>query len=314
MRDALARTLYEIARHDPRVVVLVADISPAGAMEDFRREFPDRFINVGVAEQAMVGLAAGLAQRGYRPFCYTIATFALFRTYEFIRCDLAYQNLPVTVVGMGAGLSYSTLGGTHQATEDVAVAMACPNLTVLAPCDPAETAACVIWCASRDAGGPVYLRIGKAGEPDFELLAAPWEFGRMRWLRRDSSARGSCFVTYGPIVREVVEAAMRYIILTGEPTSVVVASTLTDISMDDEAALFGYERVFVVEEASGAPLARLIRAAVDARGPSEVNCPAAEVLSICLPSDFVHFYGTRAELLDHVGLTAEKIVAQIRQS
>lgn len=291
MRDALARTLYELARGDERIIVLVADISPAGAMEVFRREFPSRFINVGVAEQAMVGLAAGLAQRGYKPFCYTIATFALFRPYEFIRCDLAYQNLPVTVIGMGAGLSYPTLGGTHQAVEDVAVAMAMPNLTVLAPCDPRETAECARWCAETagDGGrGPVYMRIGKAGEPDLPE-------------RKPVSRRGAIktlVLSYGPIAAEALRVAE---VIDARMATVCRLAPASELGWCEEL-VSRCDRVIVVEEASGAPLATALRA----------SCSAlTEILSFALPREFPHGHGTRQELLSMAGLTAEQIIASL---
>ncbi|MBZ0172696.1 MAG: hypothetical protein K8E66_09980, partial [Phycisphaerales bacterium] len=269
----------------------------AGAMDDFRREFPNRFYNIGIAEQAMTGIAAGLAQRGFKVLIYTIATFALFRNYEFIRCDLAYQNLPVTIVGMGAGLAYPTLGGTHQAIEDVAVAMACPNLTVLVPCDPAETAACVRWCAARESGGPVYMRIGKAGEPDLTKVLSPWEFGRMRWWRYSSTA-DLALLSYGPITAavHVVADALegRGLVANG-----ACVPTLSEFHEEDLQRLRG-TRVVTIEEASGAPLASALRSILGVR-----------VESFCLPRDFPHAYGTRAELLDTAGLSVEKIAAAL---
>src|SRR3990167_2010280 len=126
MRNQFAETFYEIAKKDPRLMMLVADISAAGSMIEFRKNFPHRFVNTGVAEQIMIGMAAGMSMQGLRPFVYTIATFALFRCFEFVRVDLAYQNLPVTVVGVGAGVAYSNLGSTHHAMEDVAIASAVP--------------------------------------------------------------------------------------------------------------------------------------------------------------------------------------------
>src|ERR671925_562252 len=122
MRNAFAQTLYQIAKENPNVFVVAADISPVGSMGAFREEFPDHFINVGVAEQSMIGICAGLALRGCIPFAYTIATFSIYRPFEMVRDDLCYQNLPVTVVGMGAGVIYSTLGGTHHTQEDIAIA------------------------------------------------------------------------------------------------------------------------------------------------------------------------------------------------
>lgn len=103
MRNTFANTLYEYAKNDPRIVTVAADISPAASMAKLRDEKPEQFINVGVAEQSMIGICAGLALKGCRPFAYTIATFALYRPFEMVRVDLCYQNLPVTVIGMGGG-------------------------------------------------------------------------------------------------------------------------------------------------------------------------------------------------------------------
>ena len=165
MRNRFADVFYELGKDDPRLAVVVADISPAGSIARFREDFPDRFINTGVAEQVMIGLCAGMALRGMRPFAYTIATFALFRTFEFVRDDLCYQDLAVTVVGIGGGVTYTNLGGTHHAMEDVAIASAMPNMQVIAPCDPAETEAATRFLA-LESMHPTYLRLGKAGEPD----------------------------------------------------------------------------------------------------------------------------------------------------
>ena len=170
MRNKFADVIYEIGKKDKRICAIVADISPAGSIAKFREEYPERFINCGVAEQSMIGIAAGMALRGMRPFCYTIATFSLYRPFEMVRDDLCYQNLPVTIIGMGAGVIYSTLGATHHTMEDIAVASAIPNMTVLAPCDPEEMRLATRWCAT-ESKGPVYMRLGKAGEPDLTKSA-----------------------------------------------------------------------------------------------------------------------------------------------
>jgi len=132
----------------------------------FRKKYPNRFINVGVAEQVMIGVAAGLAMRKKKPFAYTIATFALYRPFEMIRNDLCYQNLPVTIVGMGGGTNYSNLGGTHLTQEDISVARSIPNMNIIAPCDPNELIEAVNYLAFKSTG-PTYLRIGKSGEKNF---------------------------------------------------------------------------------------------------------------------------------------------------
>ena len=175
MRNRFADTFYELGKADPRLCVVVADISPAGSIAKFRSEFPRRFINTGVSEQIMIGMAAGIAQRGLRPFAYTIATFTLYRPFEMVRDDLCYQNLPVTIVGIGGGVTYSTLGATHHAQEDVAIASAIPNLSVIAPCDPAE-----------DRSGDALVR-----EPGTRTgLFAAWQGRRARFHQRAGRALG----------------------------------------------------------------------------------------------------------------------------
>lgn len=295
MRDAFAQAVYEAVDRDRRVAMVVADISPAGAMDQLRQEYPDNFINVGVAEQAMVGMAAGMAMAGMRPICYTIATFALFRPYEFIRCDLAYQGLPVTIVGMGAGISYPTLGGTHQAIEDVAVAMAIPGMTVLCPCDPRETREMVDWCVRRDSGGPVYLRLGKAGEPDLTSGLPPWEFGRVRQLHRTRKGYVMSLVSYGPILSEVLELGRQ---LDWNVYEVPVLSGDDCATIDDLLDHLPHGTV-VVEEASGAPLQKLLRART-------MSQEWLEMKSVCIEG-FPHVNGTRQDLLEHCGLTASRI-------
>ena len=201
MRNKFADTFYELGKADARLCVVVADISPAGSIARFRAEFPRRFINTGVSEQIMIGMAAGMAQRGLRPFAYTIATFTLYRPFEMVRDDLCYQNLPVTIVGIGGGVTYSTLGATHHAQEDVAIASTIPNMSVIAPCDPAETEAATRWCVSQQVG-PVYLRLGKAGEPDFTSKAQQaWEFGKVRQLRTGGDV---AILSYGPIMKRAM--------------------------------------------------------------------------------------------------------------
>src|SRR5262249_9554395 len=162
-----------------------------------------------------------------RPFAYTIATFTFYRPFEFVRDDLCYQNLPVTVVGIGGGVAYSTLGGTHHAQEDVALASAIPNMTVLAPCDPAESPEAARWCAVRERG-PVYVRLGKAGEPDLTAAAAePFAFGRLRYLRRGSDV---CILSYGPILKLAADVAGRFE-ARGESVSLVSAHTLKPLDV-----------------------------------------------------------------------------------
>lgn len=300
MRNTFSEALYEAATQNPDVYIVVADISPAGSMAKFSAEYPDRFINVGVAEQSMIGICAGLALKGCQPFAYTIATFSLYRPFEMVRDDLCYQNLPVTVVGMGAGVIYSTLGGTHHTQEDMAIAGALPNMQIVAPCDPLECTDATRWCATQK-NGPVYLRIGKAGEPILTRDAEPWRFGKLRYLRR---GRDICILTYGVITKMAMKMADR---LQEQGKSVSVVSCHTVKPLDREGiveALQNHEHVIVIEEHAPqgglAPQTKQIAWDVDA---------TCRLDTFTLQDAFLHNYGSHDDLLASHGLEPGRILA-----
>ncbi|OWK46311.1 transketolase family protein [Fimbriiglobus ruber] len=159
MRDAFSNALVTAARTDPRVVLLTGDHGYA-LFDDLRRECPDKYLNCGVAEQNMVGVAAGLAKAGFLPIVYGLSAFVPVRVLEQIKMDVCYEQLPVVFAGDGAGVVYSSLGTSHQSTEDVAALRAVPEMTILSPADAAEMTACMAVALAGD--GPVYLRMGKA--------------------------------------------------------------------------------------------------------------------------------------------------------
>lgn len=163
MRTAFIQELILQARKNPKIFLAVGDLGYS-VVEPFAQEFPDRFLNAGVAEQNMTGVAAGLASEGYHVFTYSIANFATLRCLEQIRNDVCYHNLPVTIVSVGAGMAYGNLGYSHHAVQDLAIMRTLPNITVLSPADPDETRECVEWLSLNP--GPSYFRIGKAGEPN----------------------------------------------------------------------------------------------------------------------------------------------------
>jgi transketolase len=303
MRNRFADTFYELGRADPRLCVVVADISPAGSIAKFRSEFPRRFINTGVSEQIMIGMVAGMAQRGLRPFAYTIATFTLYRPFEMVRDDLCYQNLPVTIVGIGGGVTYSTLGATHHAQEDVAIASTIPNMTVIAPCDPAETEAATRWCATQERG-PVYLRLGKAGEPDFtSKLQQRWEFAKLRELRPGSDV---CILSYGPIVKRAMAVADRFE-TAGKRAAVYSVHTLKPLDRDGLVRIMqGFRHVVVVEEcAPNGSLAMRVRELASIVGAT------CRLDTFTLQDAFIHCYGSHDDILDAHGLATANICARL---
>ncbi len=302
MRNTFSEALYQEATGNPDVYIVVADISPAGSMSKFSTQYPGRFINVGVAEQSMIGICAGLALKGCQPFAYTIATFSLYRPFEMVRDDLCYQNLPVTVVGMGAGVIYSTLGGTHHTMEDIAVAGAVPNMQIVAPCDPAECTEATRWC-TRQKNGPVYLRIGKAGEPDLTKGAEPWVFGKLRYLRRGTDV---CILTYGVITKMAMALADR-LAAQGKSVSVVSAHTVKPLDREGIiAALKGHKHVIVIEEhvPQGGLAPQTKQIAWDIRAECRLD-------TFTLQDRFIHNYGSHDDLLAAHGLSVAKIAQRI---
>lgn len=164
MRNAFIEELTALAATYENIALIVGDLGYS-VIEEFADRFPDRFINAGVAEQNMTGLAAGMASEGYHVFTYSIANFPTFRCAEQIRNDVDHHRLPVTVVAVGGGLSYGALGYSHHAVQDYALMRTMPHMTIAAPGDPLETRACLRWLVANP--GPSYLRLGKAGEPCF---------------------------------------------------------------------------------------------------------------------------------------------------
>lgn len=161
MRTNFINQLIEEARHNDKIFLLVGDLG-YHVIEPFAEEFPDRFLNVGIAEQNMAGIAAGLAMTGYNVYFYSIGNFPTIRCLEQIRNDIAYHQANVKVVSVGAGYAYGSLGATHQATEEIGALRVLPNMVVATPGDPLEARAITKLSASYD--GPMYIRLGKAGE------------------------------------------------------------------------------------------------------------------------------------------------------
>lgn len=172
MRNTFIRCLTKLAERDERVYLITADMG-FSVLEGFREQFPDRLLNVGIAEQNAVSVACGLALSGKIVYVYSIIPFVTMRCFEQVRVDVAYMNTNVRLVGVGAGLSYGPAGATHHATEDIAVMRALPNMTVCCPGDPVETREIVM--GSLEHRGPMYIRLGKNGEPNIhpEDLSIP---------------------------------------------------------------------------------------------------------------------------------------------
>lgn len=203
MRAAFSDTLVRLAKTDPKVLLLTGDHGYA-LFDDFRRDCPAQYINAGIAEQNMVGMAAGLARTGFRPFVYGLSAFIPVRVLEQIKLDIAHDQLPVVLIGDGAGFVYSHLGTSHQSTEDIACTRAIPHLSVYSPADRFEVTACM-ELAYRSKS-PVYLRMGKSDRGDVHAHRPQASLGALLPMQQ-GKAGGVSFIATGSMVRTAMDIA-----------------------------------------------------------------------------------------------------------
>lgn len=203
MRTAYLDTLYELAEKDKRVYALISD-NGAIVYDKYRRDFPEQYLNLGISEANMLGMAAGMASCGKIPFAYTIGAFLAYRAFEFIRNDICLQNQNVKIVGTGAGEVYSALGPTHHTTEDLGGLRSLPNLTLICPASPMEVRKAAL--AAYECNGPVYLRLGTNREPEIYSEDYPFTLGKGVVLRE---GRDITLIGTGSILHDVLDAAVR---------------------------------------------------------------------------------------------------------
>lgn len=270
-------------------------------MEPFQRQFPERFFNVGVAEQNMIGVATGLAEAGFRPYTYSIATFAALRPFEFIRNGPVMHNLPVRIVGMGAGFEYGHAGPTHYGTEDVAVLRTLPGLTVVIPADPAQTATAML--ATSTLPGPVYYSLGKDDRAVLSELDGRFELGRIQILR---GGRDLAIISMGTLTREALAAASE-LDVRGIHSSVAVVSNFNPDPSDDLADLLAnHSQVITVEaQAISGGLAACVGTLIASQG---LRC-RLKSLAVRTPADGTS--GSQQERWRKHGLDRASIVSSV---
>ncbi len=201
-RTAYGKTLVELGEKDKKIVVLDADLSKSTMSSMFEQNYPERFIEMGIAEQNMLSTAAGLAAGGQIPYVSTFAIFITGRAYDQIRQSIAIGKLNVKICGSSAGLSDFGDGATHQSLEDIALMTALPNMTVLTPADATETEQCVI--AAKDIEGPVYIRLSRNDVLDVVEPDQPFELGKLRILKKGTDV---LILAYGTMIERALNAA-----------------------------------------------------------------------------------------------------------
>jgi transketolase len=298
MRKSALDAVYELAKRDKRVVFIGSDLG-AGTMDKFKKEMPDRFFMEGVAEQNIIGMAAGLAMDGFIPYVNTIATFLTRRCYEQVAVDLCLHNLPVRLIANGGGMVYAPLGPTHIAIEDMAILRALPNMTVTAPTDAPEAKRLVD--ATLDVPGPVYIRLAKGGDPVVSRAEDGFTLGKSILLRKPADV---LFVANGVMVHRCIEASDR---LKEQAIGAGVLNLHTLKPLDEEgilAAARSARMVITVEEHT---LVGGLGSAVAELFTRRLGRTAPQLVSLGVPDVFTEKYGSQDTLLAEYGLTPAQI-------
>ena len=301
--DVFAETVLELARADRRVMVVTSDSRGSGKLGPFGQALPEQIVEVGIAEQNLVGIAAGLAACGKKPFATSPACFLTARSLEQIKNDVCYSNVPAVVVGISAGVSYGALGSTHHSLHDFAALRAIHNIAVVAPADNGETRSAVRAAAA--ATTPVYLRFGKAamyGLP--ETGECSFAFGRATQLR---DGRDAALIATGETVIHALLAAEQ---LAGEGIACRVLSVHTIKPLDAEAVLRAGREcgcVLTVEEHSvhgglGEACAAVLMQAAVAVPLRIVGLPDEDTVT-----------GSQADIFRHYGISMEGLAERVRR-
>jgi len=298
MRTAFARTLLELAKSDPRVWLLTGDLG-FSVLEPFAAELPERYVNVGVAEQNMAGIAAGIAHSGNVVFVYSIANFPTFRCLEQIRNDICYPNLDVRIVSVGGGLGYGTAGYTHHGVEDIAVMRALPGMTVVAPGDPLEAELATRALVRHR--GPAYLRLGKAGEPRVHEAPPNFEIGRAVVLRAGFDLT---LVATGSSLKSALDAALELERTQGVQARVISMHTIKPLDVET-ILVAARETPWIVSIEEHSEIGGLGSAIADAlTGYSGLR---ARLARVALPDRHIDEIGSQAHLLSRLGSVADRV-------
>lgn len=303
MRVGIINEVYNLMKKDQNIYFLTGDLGYT-AVEQIEQDFPKRFINVGIAEQNMVGIAAGLALSGKKVYIYSIISFLLMRCFEQIRYDLCFHDLDVTLLGIGGGLSYGYLSGTHFALEDIALMKVLPNMSIFSPADEVEGRLGIK--ALHSYRHPLYVRIGKRQEPMIYSKPYRFHFGKGVVLRRGKDA---CIFATGPIIDEVIKAVDSIRQEEGIHITVVNIHTLKPLDQELVMEVSSKKKVvFSVEEHSrigglGSTIAELFS--------GKMNPP--RLVRIGTPDTFIKELGSQDYLRKKLGLSTHGIISSIKR-
>ncbi|MEW6425157.1 MAG: transketolase family protein [Bacillota bacterium] len=301
-REAYGEALVELGRENPDVVVLDADLSKSTKTINFKKHFPERFFNMGVAEQNMLGTAAGLAAAGKIPFCSTFAVFAPGRSFDQLRNSIAYPKLNVKIAASHAGITVGEDGASHQSVEDIALVRAVPNMTIFVPADAAETKKAVL--AAAKIKGPVYIRLGRAALPVLHREDFLFEPGKAMVMR---PGRDATIIATGVMVAEALTAAEE---LSKEGLNIRVLNIHTIKPLDVEAIISAAKETGVIVTAEEHNIIGGLGSAV-----AETVCEhyPVPVYRVGIPDVFGES-GTPDQLMEKYGLKTQHLIAAVRKA
>ena len=302
MRRTCLNCVYDLAQRDERVVFVGSDLGP-GVLEDMKNRFPDRWFMEGVAEQHVVGMAAGLAMEGFIPYVNTIATFLSRRCYEQIVLDLCLHRLPVRLIANGGGVVYAPLGPTHLATEDIAILRCVPNMTVVAPCDAEEMIR--FMSVSLDWPDPIYIRLAKGGDEVVSRAENGFEIGKAIMLREPGQV---LFVTTGVMTQRALAAST---VLANSDLHAGVLHMHTIKPLDIDALLEAAVDVELVVTAEEHMLAGGLGSLVLETFNDVRQAPMPKISRMGFPDAFASEYGSQDSLLRSWSLDSDALVARV---
>ena len=295
MRNAFAKEITTLAKSVPNLVLLSGDIGNR-LFDEYKDVKNSNFLNCGIAEANMMGVAAGLAMSGLKPIIYTITPFTTTRCFEQIRVDVCYHNVPVIIIGTGSGLSYASLGPTHHSLEDFAIFRAIPNITILAPSDSVELKKCLHEALKMDT--PVYMRIGKKGESVVTEESSILQIGKSVNFKKGKDV---CLIGTGTIMSEVLEAS-ELLEKNGVSTHVEGFHTIKPLDKKSLQRLFkSFNVISVIEEHSS--IGGLFGAISEWKS-LENNFNNTHLLSLGTKDEFMHEVGTQQHARRKNGIDA----------
>ena len=303
MRKTCLDLIYKIAKKDKKVIFIGSDLGP-GVLNEFKKKIPSRFFMEGVSEQFIVGLSAGLAIEGYKPYINTISTFLTRRCYEQIVVDLCMHNLPVKLIGNGGGLVYAPLGPTHQATEDIAILRVLPNISIIAPSDAVEMEE--LMKQTVNLKGPLYVRIAKGGDKIIHNKKDKIRFGKGLVKIKPKK---QLIVSTGVMTQVAMEAAEKINRDKKHGCGVIHLGTIKPL---DEKILKKYfktvDKILTLEEGvENGGFGSAILETTNKLMPE--NCHKIKILG--LKNKFEEKYGTQEELLKKNKLTVQNVIKKL---